>query len=121
MKFNTGKYHTGWLRSFLYDILQPGQAEAATVSRIGQLTRQGLAITLSALMIMIPMGQGDVFAQEAPAPAPAAAPPPADAGPQAPQAQPLSADQLDQLVAPIALYPDALVAQVWLPPPILPR
>ncbi len=108
MKFNTEKYTTGWLGSFLYDILQPGQAEAATVSRIGQLTRQGLAITLSTLMIMVPMGQGDVFAQVAPAPAPAAAPPP-DA---APQAQPLSADQLDQLVAPIALYPDALVAQV---------
>ncbi len=28
------------------------------------------------------------------------------------QAQPLTADQLDQLVAPIALYPDALVAQI---------
>ena len=111
MRFNTGKYTTGWLGSLLYDILQPGQAEAATATRIGQLTRQGLAITLSALMIMVPMGQGDVFAQVAPAPAPATAPPP-DAAPQAPQAQPLSADQLDQLVAPIALYPDALVAQV---------
>ena len=33
-------------------------------------------------------------------------------GQQAPQGQPLSAEQLDQLVAPIALYPDALVAQV---------
>ena len=31
---------------------------------------------------------------------------------QAPQGQPLAADQLNQLVAPIALYPDALVAQV---------
>lgn len=30
----------------------------------------------------------------------------------APQGQPLSNEQLDQLVAPIALYPDALVAQV---------
>ena len=30
----------------------------------------------------------------------------------APQGQPLTADQLNQLVAPIALYPDALVAQV---------
>ncbi len=30
----------------------------------------------------------------------------------APQGQPLTADQIDQLVAPIALYPDALVAQI---------
>src|SRR5579871_6174001 len=28
------------------------------------------------------------------------------------QSSPLSADELDQLVAPIALYPDALVAQI---------
>lgn len=39
---------------------------------------------------------------------------PEDNGQQAgaPQGQPLGADQLDQLVAPIALYPDSLVAQV---------
>jgi Protein of unknown function (DUF3300) len=30
----------------------------------------------------------------------------------APQQQPLSEDELDALVAPIALYPDALLAQV---------
>lgn len=45
------------------------------------------------------------------------APSPQDGGTQqasapAPQGQALTADQLDQLVAPIALYPDALVAQV---------
>ena len=85
--------------------------------RIGQLTRQGLAVVLSALMIMIPMVQGEAFAQSVPMP------PPLD-NPirdwtmasrrqrQRPQGQPLSAEQLDQLVAPIALYPDALVAQV---------
>lgn len=37
---------------------------------------------------------------------------PLDSGPSQPPAQPLSPDQLEQLVAPIALYPDALVAQV---------
>jgi hypothetical protein len=37
---------------------------------------------------------------------------PLDSGPNQPPAQPLSPDQLEQLVAPIALYPDALVAQV---------
>ena len=42
-----------------------------------------------------------------------AAPPDAAAAPEAPEAPaPLSDDQLDQLVAPIALYPDALVAQI---------
>lgn len=41
--------------------------------------------------------------------------PPEQGGPQiegAPQGQPMSADELGRLVAPIALYPDALVAQV---------
>ena len=37
---------------------------------------------------------------------------PLDPGPSQPVAQPLSPDQLEQLVAPIALYPDGLVAQV---------
>jgi hypothetical protein len=42
-----------------------------------------------------------------------AAPPEAAAAPEAPEAPtPLSSDELDQLVAPIALYPDALVAQI---------
>jgi len=71
-----------------------------------ELARQGLAVVLSALMIMIPLMQGDAFAQSAP---PEAA---QDAGQQAPQGQPLAAAQLDQLVAPVALYPDALIAQV---------
>ncbi len=44
-----------------------------------------------------------------PSPAPSAAPQPASATPE--QASNLSADQLDSLVAPIALYPDPLLAQ----------
>jgi len=41
------------------------------------------------------------------------APPPPDQGQQpGPQGQPLAPQQLEQLVAPIALYPDALVAQI---------
>jgi hypothetical protein len=71
-------------------------------------------------MIMIPVGQGTGFAQSAPLPndaqsAPTVADnsqPAADNGQPAPQAQPLTVEQLDQLVAPIALYPDGLVAQV---------
>jgi hypothetical protein len=57
-----------------------------------------------------------VLAPPAPAAAPQlAAPPatgPATSSSSAPTPAPLSPDQLDALVAPIALYPDALVAQV---------
>src|SRR5580704_9861113 len=42
-------------------------------------------------------------------PPPDGTPPP---GPTAPQAQPLSAPQLQDLVAPIALYPDNLLSQI---------
>lgn len=78
-------------------------------ARVASSSRRGIAALL--VYTMIPLGLGDVYAfgQEAP-------PPPPDqmydqgAPPQA--YQPLSPEQLDQLVAPIALYPDALVAQV---------
>jgi Protein of unknown function (DUF3300) len=92
------------------------------------LGRKVLALALAYLMI--PLGIGDVYAQTAPPPPPdqgqyqEQAPPPPDQGqyqdqgggsdqgppPQAYNA--LSPEQLDQLVAPIALYPDALVAQI---------
>ena len=112
MKFVIGSGSTSRLSGILQGILEPGQAARAMEKKLGQTIRQGLAVVLSTLMIMIPMGQGQAFAQE-PMPAPAqSAPPATDGGPQAPQGQPLAADQLDQLVAPIALYPDALVAQV---------
>lgn len=99
---------------------------------VANLFRRGLALALAYLMI--PIGIGDVYAQSYGQQAP---PPPPDQqynqpynqqygpqnnqqyGPQYGQPygqtgyyQPLSPDQLDQLVAPIALYPDALVAQV---------
>ena len=60
--------------------------------------KQLLSITLSFLLVInaVPFGaEGQQPAQAAPAE----------------QAAPLSGDQLQQLVAPIALYPDALVAQ----------
>jgi hypothetical protein len=99
MKFATSATHTVRVRDILHGILQPGQA---TQERLGQFIRQGLAVVLSALIIVVPMGQSMAFAQVAPAPT--------DNGQAAPQ--PLAPDQLDQMVAPIALYPDALVAQV---------
>jgi hypothetical protein len=115
MNFAIGTRSTGRFTEILHGILQPEPSTAAVERRIGQLLRQGLAVVLSALMIMVPMGQGTAFAQSAPVPGNDAqsAPPVADnSQPAAPQAQPLAADQLDQLVAPIALYPDALVAQI---------
>ena len=59
-----------------------------------QFMRQLMALMFSVLLI--PVTQLDLYAQ---------APPPAAYAP-------LDAVQLDQLVAPIALYPDALVAQI---------
>jgi hypothetical protein len=120
MKNEMSSRSTRWLRDFLQKLPQPGQAAAAVGRGIAQCTRQGLAVLLSALMVMIPLMQGDALAQSSSLPGveqPSA--PAADSGQQAspappaqPQAQPLTAEQLDQLVAPIALYPDALVAQV---------
>src|SRR5579863_6631987 len=54
-----------------------------------------------ALACGILLASGLLFPQE---------PPPAGQGP--PPAQPLSPDQLDNLIAPIALYPDNLLSQV---------
>jgi len=68
-----------------------------------QLARRALAAALCALMI--PVSQTDLLAQQS------VPPPPPDVNPAAP-VQPLTPEQLDQLVAPIALYPDALIAQL---------
>lgn len=73
--------------------------------RIGVVRRDWIAV-ITAILIMQPTWK--VHAQQ-PQPAPAAAPAkPADS----PPATKLPNDQLDSLVAPIALYPDALLAQV---------
>ena len=110
------------------------------IGRAALLARQAFALVL--MVLIVPMGQGALlFAQTAPAqqqqyngsepppPPPSqngsqdqygaqdqGAPPQDQGGPPpdqgAPQGQPLSPEELGQLVAPIALYPDALVAQV---------
>lgn len=84
------------------------------------VTRRGLALLL--VWLMIPLGVADLsaFAQEAPPPPPDQqgmppqdqGPPPEDQGAPPQQWNALSPDQLNQLVAPVALYPDSLVAQV---------
>jgi hypothetical protein len=59
------------------------------------------ALVCAALLVY---GEGAILlAQEAP--------PAAQAAPAEPAAEKLSPDQLDSLVAPIALYPDSLLAQ----------
>ena len=73
-----------------------------------------LACTLVVLVGLTPAAPGLAVAQAPPAP-PAGAPPPAPpagAAPAGPSAKAFTAEQLEQLAAPIALHPDPLVAQV---------
>ncbi|MGC2545704.1 MAG: DUF3300 domain-containing protein, partial [Silvibacterium sp.] len=80
------------------------QATAASALNLG---KKVLAFSLAYLMI--PLGMGDLYAQSAPPPPPDQQ---QDQGPPQQAYNPMSPDQLDQLVAPIALYPDSLVAQI---------
>ena len=70
-------------------------------TRLHPVVRQTLGVVCVLLLSVFPAGV--LLAQQAPAAAPAQPSPPA---------QPLSPDQLDTLVAPVALYPDALLSQV---------
>ena len=94
-------------------------------SGLAEAGKRGLALALAGLMVPLGVGSLTAWGQEAPPPPPPdqaqqadqaaqpadqAPPPPDQAPPQ--QYSALSADQLNQLVAPIALYPDSLVAQV---------
>src|SRR5580704_10005536 len=67
--------------------------------------KQLLSAALSVLLIFPAMPSEAAGQQAAP-------PPPAGSPQNSGQGAPLSADELQQLVAPIALYPDALVAQI---------
>src|SRR5215475_6783998 len=83
----------GRMHKWIHDFLAASQSAAnSTIKNV----RAGIAMTLIACII--PLSTADLYAQQAP-----------PAGPQYIQ---LSYEQLNQLVAPIALYPDALVAQV---------
>jgi hypothetical protein len=85
---------------------------------VGRIARGVLAIWCALLLVS---GDAVLWAQDAPKPAPAPAPtgtPATATAPgatgttaAAPPAVKLTADQLDSLVAPIALYPDPLLAQ----------
>src|SRR5207342_2228490 len=69
---------------------------------INTLTKRLLATTLS-LLLVIAATPCDAGAQQ---------PSPQGATGHSSQGAPLSADELQQLLAPIALYPDSLVAQI---------
>jgi hypothetical protein len=85
-----------------------------------EVSKRGIALALVGLMIPMGLAQVSAFAQEAPPPPPdqqgapqdQGPPPPDDQGAPPQQWNALSTDQLNELVAPIALYPDSLVAQV---------
>jgi hypothetical protein len=65
--------------------------------------------TIAWIAMTVPALSAQVFAQEAQAPAEAEPP----AASEAPPAEPVfSQEQIDQMIAPIALYPDALLAQI---------
>jgi hypothetical protein len=80
------------------------------------ISKRGVAIVLAALMIPVGFAGISAFAQDAPPPPPDGqydpGPPPDDSAAPPQEWNELSPDQLNQLVAPIALYPDSLVAQV---------
>jgi len=82
------------------------RAKQRRARRMARVFRSGAAFLLRAARIVValllvcsivPAGMGNLYAQES-APGP--------------EYRQLTYDQLDQLVAPIALYPDALVAQI---------
>jgi hypothetical protein len=106
------------MASFITGLNSTASRENTYLDKVGwtaRIMKQIFAVAL--VLLIVPMGMGDLLAQSQEGPPP---PPPQQAGiapdqggsEGAPQAQPLGPDQLDQLVAPIALYPDALVAQV---------
>ena len=92
---------------FFRDAAETDGQNATPASRLAHYGRQAVASAL--MLFVVPLSIGDVYAQN-PQDAP---PPPPDYGQQQGSAyQPLPPEELNRLVAPIALYPDSLVAQV---------
>jgi len=74
-----------------------------------KIIKRTLSLALSVTLIPLGIPAESAYAQQDQAPSQASSQPAPSA---APAVAPLSADQLNAMVAPIALYPDALVAQV---------
>jgi hypothetical protein len=108
-------------------LFSPNPRAAALAINIGKKT-----LACSLVWLMVPLGMGDLYAQTAPPPPDQQqyqdqqAPPPPDQqygdqdqdqqdqdqGPPPQAYNPLPPQQIDDMVAPIALYPDSLVAQI---------
>jgi hypothetical protein len=71
--------------------------------------QQTLSVLMCTTLLITPGSVQPAYAFQDQAPQPPSSPPPASTPPTV---APQTADQLDALVAPIALYPDSLVAQV---------
>jgi Protein of unknown function (DUF3300) len=71
--------------------------------------QQTLSMLMCTTLLIAPGSVQPVYAFQEQAPQPSSSPSPSS---PAPTVAPLPSDQLDALVAPIALYPDSLVAQV---------
>jgi len=67
--------------------------------------RRTWLVILAFLVLLLPNSGSFLFSQQQPAPPPSQAPAP-------PPGQAMSPQQLDDLVAPIALYPDPLLGQI---------
>lgn len=80
--------------------------------KLPSLFRQHLLFCTVAICSAFGLGISASAIAQQPASVPAAQAPPPPGPPSAPPSAPLSPQQLQQLVAPIALYPDSLVAQV---------
>ncbi len=81
-------------------------------SEFGNAVREATAILLLPLVAIA--SSGPAFAQQAKAPPPPAAAKPAVASPAPgmPETEKFAPDQLEQMVAPVALYPDSLLTQI---------
>ena len=116
------------------DSPQDSSSDTGATRDVAQALRRVVALAMA--LLLLPLGQGELFAQQTPPPGQECRrtirTTDSTAGPAIRrwtaalrataltavlaagygQAQPLNAEQLEQLVAPIALYPDTLVAQV---------
>jgi hypothetical protein len=79
---------------------------------ISKVMQQSLSILMCAFMLVLGVQPANAFQDDAGAQPSATSSAPTPTPSPAPTVAPMTTDQLNSLVAPIALYPDALVAQV---------
>ncbi len=113
--------HTAWLSSLSLGSARPHSPRTSLhlVAAVGGASQaMRLLVALALVPFLLILAQGKLYAQQAPdqgwpqSTQYSQGDPPPEYGQPQPPAQPLAAEQIQQLVAPIALYPDTLVAQV---------